>query len=80
MLLLLALRRWCHRDHDLPELGRVFLSGQKCGVVGVIKREFWHRNTIEAVIGRMKTDGRLARNDLKAFNGDHANDVFAAVG
>jgi IS5 family transposase len=59
---------------------RVFISGQKRGVFGVIKRELRRRSAIEAVIGHMKTDGHLGRCYLKGREGDAANAILTAVG
>jgi IS5 family transposase len=56
---------------------RVFISGQKRGVFGVIKREFRRRSAVEPVIGHMKTDGR---RDLKEREGDAANIILSAIG
>ena len=68
------------RGHTVPNPRRVFISGQKRGVHGIIKRELRRRSAIEAVIGHMKTDGHLGRNYLKGYRGDHANAVLTAVG
>ncbi len=59
---------------------RVFISGQKRGVFGVIKRELRRRSAIEAVNGHMKADGHLGRCYLKGRAGDAANAVLTAVG
>jgi hypothetical protein len=48
--------------HKIP---RVFISGQKRGVFGLIKRELKGRSAIEPLIGHMKTDGHLGRCYLK---------------
>lgn len=69
-----------YRGHDAPKPRRVFLSGQKRGVHGQIKKELRRRSAIEAAIGHMKTDGHLDRNFLKGRHGDHANAVLTAVG
>jgi IS5 family transposase len=69
-----------YRGHDAPKPLRVFISGQKRGVVGVIKKELRRRSAIEAVIGHAKTDGHLGRNYLKGRHGDHANAVLTAAG
>jgi IS5 family transposase len=69
-----------YRGHDAPNPRRVFISGQKRGVFGVIKRELRRRCAIEAVIGQMKTDGHLGRCHLKGRQGDAANVVLTAVG
>src|SRR6266576_661513 len=69
-----------YRGHHAPNPRRVFISGQKRGVFGVIKRELRRRSAIEAVIGHMKTDGHLGRCYLKGRAGDAANAVLTAVG
>lgn len=69
-----------YRGHDAANPRRVFLSGQKRGVVGVIKRELRRRSAIEAVIGHLKNDGHLGRCFLKGWHGDAANVVLTAVG
>ena len=69
-----------YRGHDTANPHRVFISGQKRGVFGIIKRELRRRSAIEAVIGHMKTDGHLGRCYLKGRNGDAANVVLSAVG
>ena len=69
-----------YRGHDAPKPLRVFLSGQKRGVHGQIKKELRRRSAIEAAIGHMKTDGHLERNFLHRHHGDHANVVLSAVG
>lgn len=69
-----------YRGHDTENPRRVFISGQKRGVFGVIKRELRRRSAIEAVIGHMKTDGHLGRCYLKGREGDAANTILSAVG
>jgi IS5 family transposase len=68
-----------YRGHRAANPRRVFISGQKRGVFGVIKRELRRRRAIGAVIGHMKTDG-LGRCHLKGREGDAANVVLTAVG
>ena len=69
-----------YRGHNAPKPRAVFISGQKRGVHGVIKRELRRRSAIEPVIGHMKSDGHLGRNFLKGYDGDQANAVLTAVG
>ena len=69
-----------YRGHDTPNPRRVFISGQKRGVFGAIKRELRRRSAIEAVIGHMKADGHLGRCYLKGRDGDAANAVLTAAG
>src|ERR1700681_1801602 len=54
-----------YRGLDAQNPRRVFISGQKRGVFGAIKRELKRRSAIEAVIGHMKADGHLGRCYLK---------------
>jgi IS5 family transposase len=69
-----------YRGHNVSNPHRVFISGQKRGVFGAIKRELRRRSAIEPVIGHMKTDGHLGRCHLKGREGDAANVVLSAVG
>ena len=69
-----------YRGHDAPNPWRIFISGQKRGVVGTIKNELRRRSAIEPVMGHMKNDGHLGRNYLKGRAGDAANAILTAVG
>lgn len=69
-----------YRGHDTENPRRVFISGQKRGVFGVIKRELRRRSAIEPVIGHMKADGHLGRCYLKGRPGDAVNAILTAVG
>ena len=69
-----------YRGHHTANPRRIFISGQKRGVFGIIKRELRRRSAIEAVIGHMKTDGHLGRCYLKGRTGDAANVILSAVG
>jgi transposase, IS5 family len=69
-----------YRGHDAANPRRVFISGQKRGVFGAIKRELRRRSAIEPVIGHMKDDGHLGRCYLKGRAGDAANAILTAVG
>jgi transposase, IS5 family len=69
-----------YRGHDTPNPRRIFISGQKRGVFGLIKRELRRCSAIEAVIGHMKTDGHLGRCHLKGEHGDAANAILTATG
>src|SRR3954454_10303765 len=69
-----------YRGHHAPNPRRVFISGQKRGVFGRIKRELTRRSAIEAVIGHMKAESHLGRCYLKDRAGDAANVILSAVG
>jgi IS5 family transposase len=65
-----------YRGHDAPHPRRVFISGQKRGVFGAIKRELRRRSAIEPVIGHLKAEGHLGRCYLKGRAGDAANAIL----
>src|SRR3982751_5323115 len=69
-----------YRGHNTQNPRRIFISGQKRGVFGAIKREPRRRPAIEPIIGHMKTEGHLGRCYLKGRAGDAANIVLSAVG
>jgi len=69
-----------YRGHDAPNPPRVFISGQKRGVFGAIKRQLKRRSAIEPLIGHMKSEGHLGRCYLKGRAGDAINAVLSAVG
>ena len=69
-----------YRGHDAQNPSRVFISGQKRGVFGVIKRELRRRSAIEPVIGHLRTEGHLGRSYLKGRAGEAANVILSAVG
>jgi IS5 family transposase len=59
----------------------IFRSGQRRGVnTRTLKRELKRRSAIEAVIGHMKSDGRMDRCRLKGALGDAMNAVLVAAG
>src|SRR5262252_1546980 len=66
--------------HNAANPRRVFISGQKRGVFGRIKRELRRRSAIEAVIGHMKAQGHLGRCYLRGRAGDAANVILSAIG
>ncbi|MCK1310969.1 IS5 family transposase, partial [Bradyrhizobium sp. 45] len=68
-----------YRGHDTQNPRRVFISGQKRGVFGAIKRELRRRSAIEPIIGHLKAEGHLGRCYLKGRAGDAANVVLSAV-
>src|SRR3954452_12329450 len=69
-----------YRGHDAQNPRRVFISGQKRGVFGIIKRELRRRSAIEPIIGHLKAEGHLGRCYLKGRAGDAANVILSAVG
>jgi len=55
-----------YRGHNAPSdhKFRVFISGQKRGVTPKIKRELRRRAAVEPVIGHLKAEHRMGRNNL----------------
>jgi hypothetical protein len=49
-------------------------------VTAAILRKAKRRNAVEPVIGRMKSDGRMARNSLKDADGDAINALLCGAG
>ena len=69
-----------YRGHDAPKPRSVFISGQKRGVFGAIKRQLRRRSAAEPLIGHMKEQGHLGRCYLKRHAGDAANANLTAAG
>lgn len=63
-----------------PNKLKVYKSGHKRGITPTIKKELRRRSAVEAVIGHLKTDGRLGRNFLKGRDGDKINAILAGAG
>ena len=55
-------------------------SGQKRGITSDHEEGIRRRSAVEAVIGHLKTDGRLGRNFLKGRDGDKINAILAGAG
>lgn len=70
------------KGHPAPKEKRFRVSGagQKRGLPGALKRAFRRRAAVEPVIGHLKTEHRMGRNDLAPSAGDAINAVLAAVG
>ena len=59
---------------------RVLISGTRRGLTAKLNADLRRRSAIEAEIGHMKTDGRLARCPLKGTVGDALFAVLCACG
>lgn len=68
-----------YRGHDVTDV-EVYKARQRRGVTQSIRRELKRRNAIEPVIGHMKNDGLLHRNQLKGAEGDAINVILCAAG
>jgi IS5 family transposase len=71
-----------YRGHNAPPgcQFKVYISGQKRRVTEQIKRELRRRSAVEPVIGHLKSDHRMDRNQLAHAAGDAINAVLAAAG
>ena len=58
----------------------VFVPGLRRGITPTIRRELRRRSAIEAMIGHMKLDGKLARNHLKGALGDAIHALLCGAG
>ena len=68
-----------YRGHKV-EATAVFVAGRRRGITPTIKRELRRRSAIEAMIGHMKLDGKLARNHLKGALGDALHALLCGAG
>ena len=59
-----------YRGHEVKGATEVVIAGRRRGLSPTMRRELRRRSAIEAMIGHMKLDGKLARNHLKGAVGD----------
>jgi transposase, IS5 family len=69
-----------YRGHGVSGGTTVFVAGRQRGITPTIKRELRRRSAIEAMIGHMKLDGKLARNHLKGALGDAVHALLCGAG
>jgi IS5 family transposase len=71
-----------YKGHNAPPTHRfrIYTAGQKRGMTAAIRREMRRRSAIEPLIGHLKDDHGMGRNQLAHTIGDAANAVLAAVG
>ena len=68
--------------HHAPDTHRfrVFTQGQKRGAPDTVKKMMKRRAAIEPVIGHIKNEHRMGRNNLAHSTGDAINAILAAAG
>ena len=59
---------------------QVLIAGQKRGVPHKEKRWMGRRNSVEPIIGHLKSDGKMKRCFLKGILGDALNVILRACG
>jgi IS5 family transposase len=69
-----------YQGHGVSGATAVFVAGRRRGITPTIRRELRRRSAIEAMIGHMKLDGKLARNHLKGALGDAIHALLCAAG
>lgn len=69
-----------YRGHGVSGATAVFVAGRRRAITPTIRRELRRRSAIEAMIGHMKLDGRLARNHLKGALGDAIHALLCGAG
>jgi transposase, IS5 family len=67
-----------YQGHSVTDTA-VFISGQRRGVTGAIKRKIKRRQAIEPHIGHMKNDGKLGICRLKGIKGNCIHAVLCAA-
>jgi transposase, IS5 family len=69
-----------YRGHGVSGATAVVVAGRRRGITPTMQRELRRRAAIEAMIGHMKLDGRLARNHLKGAVGDAIHALLSGAG
>jgi IS5 family transposase len=69
-----------YQGHGVSGATAVVVAGQRRGITPTIRRELRRRSAIEAMIGHMKLDGKLARNHLKGAVGDALHALLCGAG
>ncbi len=74
----------CYVDRGYKGSGvtatRIVIAGQKRGISEKDKRWLKRRNSVEPIIGHLKSDGRMRRCYLKGLLGDALNVLLCAAG
>jgi transposase, IS5 family len=69
-----------YRGHGVAGLTEVVIAGRRRGLTPTMRRELRRRSAIEAMIGHMKLDGKLARNHLAGAVGDAIHALLCGAG
>jgi transposase, IS5 family len=69
-----------YRGHGVNGDTTVVVAGRRREITPTMKRELRRRSAIEAMIGHMKLDGKLARNHLKGALGDAIHALLCGAG
>jgi transposase, IS5 family len=69
-----------YRGHGVSSATEVVVAGRRRGLTPTMRRELRRRSAIEAMIGHMKLDGKLARNHLKGAVGDAIHALLCGAG
>jgi transposase, IS5 family len=69
-----------YRGHQVEGATEVVVAGRRCGLTPTMRRELRRRSAIEAMIGHMKLDGKLARNHLTGAVGDAIHALLCGAG
>ena len=71
-----------YRGHNYNWPGKVHIvdSRKMKKLARSVRNWFKRRNAIDPVIGHLKPDNRMHKNQLKGENGDHMNAILSACG
>ena len=68
-----------YRGHGINDI-KVIIAGQKRGISNKEQRLLKRRNSVEPIIGHLKSDGKMRRSYLKGNKGDAMNVLLRACG
>ena len=68
-----------YRGHGINDI-KVIIAGQKRGISNKEQRLLKRRNSVEPIIGHLKSDGKMRRSYLKGIKGDAMNVLLSACG
>jgi transposase, IS5 family len=69
-----------YRGHQVEGATEIVVAGRRRGLTPTMRRELRRRSAIEAMIGHMKLDGKLARNHLAGPIGDAIHALLCGAG
>jgi len=69
-----------YRGHEVAGMTEVVIAGRRRGLTPTLRRELRRRSAIEAMIGHMKLDGKLARKHLAGAVGDAIHALLCGAG
>ena len=69
-----------YRESESTFLSKIHITGKRRGRAKAYPDQQHRRNSIEPIIGHLKSDGLMYRNFLRGFSGDKIHAVLLGVG